>query len=138
MLTALRSASWRVLPLVALLLFLLFSRWLPHASLSALSADSSINVYMGQQINQGLVPYAEVWENKPPLIYWLNAFAIRFSPGSARGIVCLAYVFVFAYFAVAWAALRPRVGTYAAIFAVLTGLTVLPDVLISPNTTEVF
>lgn len=124
--------------IAALLLALFFARWIPHSSLSVLEADSSINLYIGQQVNNGLTPYAEVWEDKPPLIFWLNAFALRFTPDSARGIVCLAYVFVLTFFVLVWAILRPRVGTYPAIFALLLGVNLLPEVLASPNVTEVF
>src|SRR5580692_2496393 len=77
-----------VLSVVALLLLLFFARWWPHQSLSALVADSSIFLYIGQQANDGLTPYVDAWEDKPPLIFWLNAFAIRFTPNSARGTVC--------------------------------------------------
>jgi len=138
MTTSSRIGPWRILIVAALLLLLFFMRWAPHGSLSALAADSSINLYIGQQINNGLTPYADAWEDKPPLIFWLNAFALRFTPGSARGIVCLAYVFVLAFFIAAWAALRPRVGTYPTMFALLLVVNLLPEVMLGPNVTEVF
>jgi hypothetical protein len=127
-----------VVLIMPLLLGLFFGRWVPHASLSAMTADSSIFLYIGQQVNNGLTPYADVWDHKPPLIFWLNAFALRFTPGSARGIVCLAYVFVLAFLFAAWAALRPRVGTFPTIFALLLVVNLLPEVMVGPNVTEVF
>jgi hypothetical protein len=138
MLTGLRLGPWRILTVVALLLLLFFMRWAPHGSLSALTGDSSINLYIGQQVNNGLTPYADAWEDKPPLIFWLNAFALRFTPGSARGIVCLAYLFVLAFFIAAWAALRPQVGNYPTMFALLLAVNLLPEVMLCPNITEVF
>jgi hypothetical protein len=138
MLTAFRVGPWRILTLVALLLLLFFSRWMPHHGLTAMEADSSINLYIGQQVNNGLMPYVDAWEDKPPLVFWLNAFSLRFTPGSARGIVCVAYFFVLGFFIAAWATLRSRVGPYPAMFALLLCMNVMPEVMLVPNLTEVF
>lgn len=111
---------------------------MPHHSLTVLEGDSSINLYIAQQANDGLMPYANAWEDKPPLVFWLDAISLRFTPDSARGIVYVGYVFVLAFFIAAWATLRPRVGTYPALFALLLCLNVMPDVMLVPNITEVF
>ena len=47
MLTAFRAGPWRILSLLALLLLLFFSRWMPHHSLPVAEADSSIFLYIG-------------------------------------------------------------------------------------------
>jgi hypothetical protein len=138
MLTAFRVGPWRILTLVALLLVLFFSRWIPHHSLTVVVADSGINLYIAQQVNNGLMPYVDAWEDKPPLVFWLDAFSLKFTPGSARGIVCVAYVFVLAFFIAVWATLRPRVGMYPAMFALLLCMNVMPEVMLVPNLTEVF
>jgi hypothetical protein len=122
----------------ALLLALFFARWMPHGSLAAMEGDSGIFLYIGQQVNNGLTPYVDVWDHKPPLIFWLDAFSLRFTPGSARGIVCLAFAFAFGFFIAIWFLLRARVGAYPAIFALLLGVNLLPDVMLNPNMTEVF
>lgn len=38
-------------------------------------ADSHLFAYHGWCVSQGAVPYREVWDNKPPGIWWLNAAA---------------------------------------------------------------
>jgi hypothetical protein len=138
MLRLFRPRTSLVVLLMALLLALFFARWMPHGSLPALEGDSSIFLYIGQQVNSGLMPYVDAWEDKPPLIFWLDAFSLRFTPRSARGIVCLAFPFVLAFFIAIWFLLRARVGAYPAIFALLLGVNLLPEVMLNPNMTEVF
>lgn len=38
--------------------------------------DSGTHLYIGQRIWEGGIVYVDVFDNKPPLIYWLNAFAV--------------------------------------------------------------
>jgi hypothetical protein len=127
-----------VLSLAALLLILFFSRWLSHGGLPALAGDSGMFQYIGQQVNNGLAPYNDVWDHKPPLIFYANALALRIAHGSPRGIVYLAYVSTFAFCALVWAALRRRAGVQAALFSVILVIGMLPDLVLVPNTTELF
>ena len=136
--SATRAHAWYVLIVVALLLLLFFARWIPHGSLPALVGDSSIFLYIGQQFNHGLKPYVDVWDLKPPMIYWLDAFSLWFTPCSPRGAVCLGCVSVIAFFIVAWATLQRRAGASATAFALLLGVNCLPDITLNPNITEVF
>ncbi|MEP0848387.1 MAG: hypothetical protein HRF50_16385, partial [Phycisphaerae bacterium] len=39
------------------------------------AADSQLFAYYGWCVSQGAVPYRDVWDNKPPGIWWLNAAA---------------------------------------------------------------
>ncbi len=124
--------------LAAVLLILFFSRWLPHGGLPALAGDSGMFLYIGQQVSNGLAPYTDVWDHKPPLIFYANAFALRIAHGSPRGIVYLACVSTFAFCTLVWAALRRRAGVYAALFSVILVIGLLPDLVLSPNLTELF
>src|SRR6185436_19568077 len=105
---------------------------------SILGNDSGGLLFIGQQINNGLSAFIDVWEDKPPVIYWLNALALGLTSGSPRGIVYLAGVFVLGFFIVAGATLWPRIGAYPTIVALLLAVNLLPGVMIVPNTTELF
>ena len=41
------------------------------------NADSDLFAYYGWCIAHGARPYLDVWDNKPPGIWWVNAAAIR-------------------------------------------------------------
>src|SRR2546426_12263930 len=53
--------------------------------------DSSVFLYVARQVQEGGVPYRDVWDHKPPLIYYLDviglALADRGVPGAAVGEV---------------------------------------------------
>ena len=59
-------------------------------------ADSHLFGYYGWCVSQGARPYLDVWDNKPPGIWWVNAAAFRlFGEGIAAEIwVCSAAVAV--------------------------------------------
>lgn len=138
MLAAIRRKPWLALLFTVLLLLLFFCRWVPHRSLTALEGDSGIFLFIGQQVAGGLTPYVDGWEDKPPVVFWLDAFAISLTPNSARGIVWVAYAFVVAFFIIIWTLLRSRLGTYPALFALLVALNLLPDLMLNPNMVETF
>ena len=51
----------------------------------SMSNDSGVFAYCGQQMLQGSLLYRDCWDNKPPLVYALNALAIALggnTPGS--------------------------------------------------------
>jgi 4-amino-4-deoxy-L-arabinose transferase-like glycosyltransferase len=52
-------------------------------------ADSHLFGYYGWCVSQGARPYLDVWDNKPPGIWWVNAAAFRvFGPGEV-GELCV-------------------------------------------------
>lgn len=48
--------------------------WRPD--ISSLPPDSGFYAYYGKAILQGQIPYRDLWDNKPPLGYYLNALAL--------------------------------------------------------------
>ena len=42
----------------------------------SLSPDSGVFAYAGKLVTEGKIPYRDFFDHKPPLIYYLNAFAI--------------------------------------------------------------
>ena len=50
------------------------------------SHDYAIFSYIGQQILRGKIPYTELWDHKPPVIFYLNAIGLKIANGSLAGI----------------------------------------------------
>ena len=51
-------------------------------------ADSDLFAYFGWCITQGARPYVDIWDNKPPGIWWANAAAIRWcGPGAGSDLL---------------------------------------------------
>lgn len=50
------------------------------------SYDYSIFSYIGQQIRNGKIPYLEIWDHKPPMVFYLDAFGLFLADGSLTGI----------------------------------------------------
>ena len=50
------------------------------------SHDYGIFAYFGQQILKGKIPYVNMWDHKPPLIFYFNALGLFLGKGSLMGI----------------------------------------------------
>jgi 4-amino-4-deoxy-L-arabinose transferase-like glycosyltransferase len=72
--------AWIVLPLIVL------SQLVAHTWTEA--GDDQMFGYYGWRISQGAVPYVDVWDNKPPGIYWLNAVGFLLG-GGYTGVIVL-------------------------------------------------
>jgi Dolichyl-phosphate-mannose-protein mannosyltransferase len=58
------------------LILLCFSLIVLSPNLVRYSHDSGVFLYIGQQILDGKLPYRDVWDHKPPLIFYINALSI--------------------------------------------------------------
>jgi hypothetical protein len=56
--------------------------------------DSSVFLYIGEGIINGLVPYRDIWDHKPPLIYLINAIALLVTPESRWGVFFIQVIFL--------------------------------------------
>lgn len=57
--------------------------------------DSAVFLYIGQQINNGHVPYVDYFDHKGPLLYLINAFGLKITSGNTIGIWFLELVSMF-------------------------------------------
>jgi len=48
--------------------------------------DSGVFLYIGWRILHGEIPYRDLWDHKPPLIFYLNALGLWLSGGSKWGV----------------------------------------------------
>jgi hypothetical protein len=59
------------------------------------SRDSGVFLYAGWRILSGELPYRDIWDHKPPLIYYLNALGLVVSGGSRWGVWCIEFILLF-------------------------------------------
>jgi hypothetical protein len=59
------------------LIFLVNIPWSPR--FYTMSIDNGIFAFAGKLITQGKLPYLDFWENKPPIIYYINALTFLLS-----------------------------------------------------------
>jgi hypothetical protein len=124
--------------LITLLLLLSILPLLPASPLIQHTPprDPGIFLYIGSRLLHGDVPYRNVWDDKPPMIFLINAFGLWISAGSRWGVWILE---VFSSLAAVWLAftvLKRSFGITAAALGILSGLTILLLTLLGGNYTE--
>ena len=97
------------LPLLAV------AQFLAHARVDEF--DSWLFAYYGRQLLAGHVLYEQLWDNKPPGIFWLNALALWLSRGSLVGPIVFCAVAVAVSCALFFAAARRLYGLATAAVA---------------------
>jgi hypothetical protein len=60
----------------------MFARWTVNDWRAFELWDSRIFLYVGEQLRQGATLYEDVWDNKPPTTFLLNALGLTLSNGS--------------------------------------------------------
>lgn len=137
-----RSITYR-LPRTVLLLFL--AGWLALIQFEQFptlvnhgfdNRDSAAFALAGKLINQGAVPYQDFWDQKPPLVYWLNGIALRCSNDSTAGIWGLSLLFLFLSAFLIYHATRRMMDTPSARWSVFAFAAALPGIYAGGNMTE--
>ena len=82
---------------------------------------------MGWRLLNGDVPYRDVWDHKPPLIYFIDALGLLLSPQSLLGVWLLQFCFIFLTILFLYNALKDALG----IFPAMVGVTVLTSGLLT-------
>lgn len=100
------------------------------------SRDSGVFLYVAWRLLMGDVPYRDVWDHKPPLIYFVDALGIALSPDSLWGIWIVQGIFIFGTFLVLYKALEQAFNTYAAIGGAVVFASGLLTILSRGNVTE--
>ncbi|RPI90851.1 MAG: hypothetical protein EHM40_17345 [Chloroflexi bacterium] len=91
------------------------------------SRDSGVFLYVGWRFLSGDIPYRDVWDHKPPLIYFVDALGLTLTPDSLWGIWFLEFIFIFLTLFLIYKLLDREFGIYAA----LAGTTVLTSGLLA-------
>ena len=69
--------------------------------------DYSIFEYFGQRMREGQLPYRDIYDHKPPLIFFLNYWGLVLGSGSRWGIWALQLAAVSAAGLIGFLGLRP-------------------------------
>jgi len=87
--------------------------------------DSGVFLYIGWRILNGEIPYRDIWDHKPPIIYYINALGLAMADGSSWGVwfIELASLFLAAY--IGFILVKKTFGTLAAIFSMYLWLITL-------------
>lgn len=96
--------------------------------------DAGVFLYAAQLLLDGGLPYRDVWDHKPPLIYLFDALGLLLGGGSPLGVWALQAL---AYAAAAVLGLRlmtAAFGTRAALFGTIAWLLGAPRILLAEGT----
>jgi hypothetical protein len=115
-----------------------YLQWCVHGFRSFKAEDSGIFLHVGQRLIHGDVLYRDIADNKPPLIYWLNAFGLLLGHGSPAGVFVLCLGSGLLTFAVFYLGLRQHVGWQLFIIAGCWAQLAFLNCALHPNYTESF
>lgn len=79
--------------------------------------DSGVFLYIGTRILEGELPYRDIWDHKPPLIFLINAIGLAITPGSRWGVWGLEFLFLLTTFLISSKLLKRHFGQLPALFA---------------------
>ncbi|MDP9225474.1 MAG: glycosyltransferase family 39 protein [Actinomycetota bacterium] len=119
------------------LLFLLILASLVSGMRSVQGRDSAVFMYIGQQALDGRLPYLDLWDHKPPGIYFLDAVGLLLTR-DLRGVWLLEYLSYAIAGGCGFLALRRVFDARSALFGTALLLVSVPLVLDGGNLTEEF
>lgn len=135
-----RIKSLLVLSLTALLLALamlvVLRRANPLFNFPAL--DNGFYLYFGQQLLAGKKVYVDMWESKPPGIFYVDMLGLWLAHGSRWGVWALEFVALFFSAAASFLTLKKQNGLLPALTATLAWVWALNPILQGGNFTEEF
>ena len=99
--------------------------------------DSGVFLYTGWRILNGELPYRDIWDHKPPVIFYINAAGLALTNNSRWGVWLLELVLVFFAAWVGYQLIKKVFGLFPAIFSLLLWLLSLVPLFQGGNfTTE--
>jgi hypothetical protein len=106
------------------------------ANMTLPSRDSGVFLYMGWRFLQGDIPYRDVWDHKPPLIYFVDALGLALTPDSLWGVWFFQFIFLALTLFFIYKVLDQAFGTYAALTGAIVLTSGLLTILEKGNVTE--
>ena len=100
------------------------------------SRDSGVFLYTGWRFISGDIPYRDVWDHKPPLIYFVDALGLGLTPDSLWGVWLLQFIFIFLTFFLIHKVLDRDFGIVAALAGSMALASGLLTLLEQGNVTE--
>jgi len=125
----------RRLILAAWMIILILSE-LSNPLLSYPGRDGGIFLYIGGLILKGKIPYLDAWENKGPLVFYINAAGLYLADGSRWGVWLVEWIFLLGAAWAGYAAVSRTMGPIAAAICTFVWLSAAGNVLQGGNFTE--
>jgi Dolichyl-phosphate-mannose-protein mannosyltransferase len=100
------------------------------------SRDSGVFLYVGWRFLNGDIPYRDVWDHKPPLIYFVDVLGLTLTPHSLWGVWLLQFIFIFFTLFFIYKLLDTEFGIYAALAGTILLTSGLLTILEKGNVTE--
>lgn len=107
----------------------------PH-NLTLPSRDSGVFLYVAWRFLNGDIPYRDVWDHKPPLVYFVDALGLALTPDSLWGVWFLQTIFIFFTLFLVYKLLDREFGIRAALGGTVVLTSGLLTVLARGNVTE--
>lgn len=98
--------------------------------------DSGLFMYMGSQILKGKLLYVDIWDNKGPLIFYINALGLFLGQGLRWGVWGVEFFFVLFAAILGFFLIKKLWGLAPAIFGTLLWLAAFNNVTRGGNFTE--
>ncbi len=122
--------------LIFIACMLLYGAFFPLRENYYPSHDYSIFAYIGQQILRGKMPYTQLWDHKPPVIFYLNALGLKLFKGSLAGIWVPEVIGFFIGAVILFNILKRRFPAWISLAVLIPGLLHYVRVLDFGNYTE--
>ena len=97
--------------------------------------NSGVYLYAGWRILQGDLPYLQLWDHKPPLVFYINALGTALSPGSHWGIWALELAALMLAAYLGYKLLKAHFGSLAAALGTILWLLALFFIFLGGNQT---
>jgi 4-amino-4-deoxy-L-arabinose transferase-like glycosyltransferase len=98
--------------------------------------DSGVFLYGGWRILHGAVPYRDFWDQKGPVIFYINAVGLLLGHGSIWGVLAVQFAALLAAGALGFDCFRRAFGRGPALIAMAACLATLPFILVTGNYVE--
>lgn len=98
--------------------------------------DGGIFLYIGSLILKGKIPYLDVWENKGPLVFYINALGLFLSNGSRWGVWFLELLFLVGAGWIGCLVIKRTMGTIPALIGTFVWVSAAGNVLQGGNFSE--
>jgi hypothetical protein len=112
--------------------------WVDRSIQFFIGRDSSLFLYVAQRVRDGAVPYRDVWDHKPPLIYYLDVIGLSLADRGLPGVAVVEFAALFIAAALGFGALRRAMGPLPALFGSVAWMTAIPLILGGGNRPEEF
>jgi hypothetical protein len=124
--------------------WILFLIWLLFLVLGILSnplfsypgRDSGIFLYIGSLILKGKIPYIDVWENKGPLVFYINALGLFLTHGSRWGVWLIEFLFFYCAGCIGYTIIKNMMGAIPSLIGTFIWVTAAGRVLQGGNFSE--